>query len=212
MKGTTLLALTLLLAGALSFSGCEFLDEPFPEETETESSILIDPDKTEAETERALTPEEEALVEQAAEALWAAYDLPDRAHFRVEVHPHASNGSNRVEFTLWLGGYRTDEDYDVRISAEGEVTNISGGYQNYRQYLNSATPERIAAAEAALAEKLKGYGEENAGGYLTVDQEGWLCLSCELIVELETHFWQQEGGCGIDHDHVFVSERICQGE
>lgn len=211
MKRTiSLLFAALFLASALLTVGCELPEDPFPEETEVDSSILIDPAKTQPETEtETLSPEEEALVEIAAKALWAAYDLPDATHFRVRVYPHASNGSNRVEFTLYIGDYQTNEDYSVRISAEGEVTDISGGYQNYRQFLNGATPEKLAAAEAALNGQLAAYGEQHSGGYLTVDQEGWLCLSCEIIVELETHFWQQEGGCGVDHNHVFINERIC---
>ena len=61
MKKTALLLLALLLAAALPLAGCELLDQPFPEETETDSSILIDPEKTSPETEAPLTPEDEAL-------------------------------------------------------------------------------------------------------------------------------------------------------
>ena len=124
--------LILLMAVTLLFAGCEILEQPFPIGTEADSGSLIDPEKTSPETEAPLTPEEEALV-----------DL---------------------------------------------------------------------AAEAALAEQLKAYGENHSGGYLSVDDEGWLCLVTEIIVELETHFWQQDGGCGVDHDHVFITERICKPE
>lgn len=209
MKEITLLLLALLLAAALPLAGCELLDQPFPEETETDSSILIDPEKTSPETEAPLTPEEEALVELAAEALWAGRDLPAKGYFKVSIHPHASDGSNRVRFTLHIGGYRTDEYYNVRVSADGEVTEIDGGYHNYRQFIKGATAERIAAAEAALREQLNAYGENNSGGYLTVDGEGWLCLSCEIIVYLDGPA-EGEGGCGIDHDHVFINECICK--
>lgn len=209
MKKTALLVLALLLAAALLLTGCELLEELFPEETETDCRILIDPEKTQSETEAPLTSEEKALVEIAAEALWAQHDLPAREHFKVSIHPHASNGSNRVQFTLWIGDHRTNESYNVRVSAEGEVTEIDGGYHNYRQYLKGATPERIAAAEAALAEQLKSYGRNHSDGYLSVDDEGWLCLSCEIIVYLDGPA-QGEGGCGIDHKHIFINEPICK--
>ena len=213
MKKTAFLTLILLLVtAALLFSGCDLLTAPFPNETETDSSILIDPDKTEPVTEKVLTPEEEALVQTAAEALWAEYDLPAREHFSVDIYPHATDGSNLVDFTLCIGGYRTYEDYSIRVSAAGTVTDIRAGSYNYRQFVESATPEMIAAAETALSEQLKAYGEERTWGYLTIDDEGWLCLSCEIIVELETKFWQQNGGCGVDHDHVFINERICRPE
>ncbi|MBP3666388.1 MAG: hypothetical protein J6K29_04980 [Clostridia bacterium] len=213
MKKTALLLLALLLAAALPLTGCELLEEPFPEDTETDSRILIDPEKTRPETEAPLTPEEEALVEIAAEALWnERRDLPGREYFRIDVS-YGSNGNTNiyVDFELYIGSYRTWESYDVTLNANHEVTSISGGHHNYRQYLKGATPERIAAAETALAEELKAYGENHAGGYLSVDDEGWLCLSSEIIVYLDGPA-HGEGGCGIDHDHVFINERICKPE
>ena len=202
MKKTMIWVLVLLLATALPLTGCELLDEPFPEETETDSSILIDPEKTQPETEAPLTPEEKALAELAAEALWAQHDLPAREHFKVSIHPHASNGSNRVQFTLWIGDHRTDESYNVRVSAEGEVTDIDGGYHNYRQFVKGATAEKIAAAEAALADQLKDYGDQHSGYYLSIDREGWLCLTCEVIVDKAFG----------DHEHKFFTERICPAD
>ena len=200
MKKTALLALAMLLATALLLTGCELLDEPFPEETETDISILIDPEKTSPETEAPLTPEEEALVEIAAEALWAQHDLPAREHFKVSLHPHASDGSNRVQFTLWIGSYRTDEYYNVRISADGEVIEIDGGYHNYRQFVKGATAEKIAAAEAGLDGQIASYGDQHSGYYLSIDKEGYLCLTCEVIVDKAFG----------DHEHKFFTERICK--
>ena len=185
-------SLTVLLL----LTGCDGLEDLIPRDTYTESIVCY------PETEAPLTPEEEALVELAAEALWAQHDLPAREHFKVSIHPHASNGSSRVQFTLRIGSYRADEYYNVRISAEGEVTEIDGGYHNYRQYLKGATPDRIAAAEAALADQLKDYGDQHSGYYLSIDQEGWLCLNCEVIVDKAFG----------DHEHKFFTERICKPE
>ena len=202
MKKTALLALALLLAAALPLAGCELLDQPFPEETETDSSILIDPEKTSPETEAPLTPEEEALVELAAKALWAGRDLPAKGYFKVSIHPHASDGSNRVRFTLHIGGYRTDEYYNVRVSADGEVTEIDGGYHDYRRFIKGATSERIAAAKAGLDGQIARYGDKHSGYYFTVDDEGYLCLTCEVIVDKAFG----------DHEHKFFTERICKPE
>lgn len=202
MKKTALLALAMLLATALPLAGCELLDQPFPEETETDSSILIDPEKTSPETEAPLPPEEEALVELAAEALWAGRDLPAMGHFKVSLHPHASDGSNRVQFTLWIGSYRTDEYYNVRISADGEVIEIDGGYHNYRQFVKGATAEKIAAAEAGLDGQIASYGDQHSGYYLSIDKEGYLCLTCEVIVDKAFG----------DHGHKFFTERICPAD
>lgn len=180
----------------LLLTGCDGLEDLIPRDTYTESIVCY------PETEAPLTPEEEALVEIAAEALWAGRDLPAREHFKVSIHPHASNGSSRVQFTLRIGSYRTDEYYNVRISANGEVTEIDGGYHNYRQYLKGATPDRIAAAEAALADQLKDCGDQHSGYYLSIDREGYLCLTCEVIVDKAFG----------DHEHKFFTERICKPE
>ena len=202
MKKIAILSLICLLTAVLLFAGCDLLNEPFPEETEIDSSILIDPEKTQPETEAPLTPEEEALVELAAEALWAKHDLPAREHFKVSIHPHADNGSNRVQFTLRIGDYSTNESYNVRVSAEGEVTDIDGGYHNYRQFINGATPERIAAAEAGLDGQIARYGDKHSGYYLAIDKEGYLCLTCEVIVDKAFG----------DHEHKFFTERICKAD
>ena len=195
----------------LLLAGCDVLDDFIPgdtysesivcyPDTDTGSSILIDPEKTSPETEVPLTPEEEALVELAAEALWAGRDLPAKGHFKVSIHPHASDGSNRVRFTLHIGGYRTDEYYNVRVSADGEVIEIDGGYHNYRQFIKGATAERIANAEARLDSQTARYGDKHSGYYLTVDDEGYLCLTCEVIVDKAFG----------NHEHKFFTERICK--
>lgn len=197
----------------LLLTGCDVLDDLIPgdtysesivcyPDTDTGSSILIDPEKTSPETEAPLTPEEEALVELAAEALWAGRDLPAKGYFKVSIHPHASDGSNRVRFTLHIGGYRTDEYYNVRVSVDGEVIEIDGGYHNYRQFIKGATAERIAAAEAGLDRQIARYGDKHSGYYFTVDDEGYLCLTCEVIVDKAFG----------DHEHKFFTERICKPE
>ena len=197
----------------LLLTGCDVLDDLIPgdtysesivcyPDTDTGSSILIDPERTSPETEAPLTPEEEALVELAAEALWAGRDLPAKGYFKVSIHPHASDGSNRVRFTLHIGGYRTDEYYNVRVSADGEVTEIDGGYHNYRQFIKGATAERIAAAEDGLDGQITRYGDKHSGYYFTVDDEGYLCLTCEVIVDKAFG----------DHEHKFFIEPICKPE
>ena len=180
----------------LLLAGCDGLEDLIPRDTYTESIVCY------PETEAPLTPEEEDLVELAAEALWDQHDLPARENFKVSIHPHASDGSNRVRFTLHIGGYRTDEYYNVRISADSEVIEIDGGYHNYRQFINGATAEKIAAAEAGLDGQIARYGDKHSGYYFTVDDEGWLCLNCEVIVDKAFG----------DHEHKFFTERICKPE
>lgn len=200
----------LIAAIMLSFllTGCahSLPDERLPKRTaETKTS-----ETAQAET---LSPEEQTLVDRAAEALWEAYDLPDRRHFRPSVYDYESAGTVEVMLRLCIGGYPTGERYTARFSADGEL--LSTGAVNegiFLPYLEALTPADLAAAEAALADFLAPYDDYKGGASLTIDDEGCLCLSGEFIVEpdpppLSGLF--SEGGCGIDHDHKFFNHRIC---
>ena len=228
MKKTALLALALLLAAALPLAGCELLDQPFPEETETDSSILIDPEKTgangnippepdgtEAATESdtptapadpyvGLTEEERAIREIADAALLEAYELPSWEHFSIEIS-HGSNGNTNiyVRYRLTLFGYRTNESYCVTLRADRTVKDLYGSDEGkYSRYLAVLTEGAFRAAEAVIGH----------GGYLTIDSEDWLCLSREDIVPIPPETDEDGngimGGCG-DHRHEFYHERIC---
>ena len=60
-----------------------------------------------------------------------------------------------------------------------------------------------------MAEQMGHYADkENSGYYLSFDDEGYLCLSCEVIVQLSGGA-DGDGGCGIDHEHKFFTARIC---
>ena len=61
---------------------------------------------------------------------------------------------------------------------------------------------RIAAAKAGLDRQIARYGDKHSGYYFTVDDEGYLCLTCEVIVDKAFG----------DHEHKFFTERICKPE
>jgi hypothetical protein len=200
------LAAVLLAAGVTS---CGIKDEADSRDTERSSesatAILADP-----ETEP--SPEDTALIDRAAEILWEEYDLPAREHFEAKVQRHVSNGTANVRFELRIGGYHTYESYQVYFEADGSVkktVDISRG--EYSRFLKNATAERIAAAKAALADQLAEY-DRHSGYYLTIDEDGYLCLSAEVIVEITPSLLDKllsEEGCGVDHEHKFYNERIC---
>lgn len=231
MKKAMIWVLALLLAATLPLAGCELLDQPFPEETETDSSILIDPEKTgtdsnihmepdgtevatETDTPTApadpyvgLTEEERAIREVADAALLEAYELPSWENFRIEISYGANGNTNiYVRYKLTLFGYYTNESYCVTLRADKTVKELYGSSEGeYSRYLATLTEDAFRAAEAVIGN----------GGYLTIDSEGWLCLSREDIVSItpETdadgnEIWE---GCG-DHKHVFTHERICKPE
>ena len=197
--------LSALLAACGRGEGSSAHGEVVSSETETAVSILTDPEK-------GLSPEDAALADVAAGILWAEFDLPDRAHFETQVRRHVSNGTANVEFELRIGGYHTYESYKVYFEADGSVKNISDICTGeYSRFLENATAERIAVAEAALANQLAEY-DRHSGYYLTIDEEGYLCLSAEVIVEITPSLLDKlfsEDGCGIDHEHKFFHQRIC---
>lgn len=215
MKKAMIWVLALLLAAALPLAGCELLDQPFPEETETDSSILIDPEKTDSETAagteadtadpyEGLSSAERQIREIADKALRAKYDIPSLEHFSVKVTDFS--GGYSVRYVLMIHGYETGEDYSVYLTKMLTVESVHGFHSGqYACYLETATAEAIRAAEKKL-------GNGGSGAYLTIDNEGYLCLSREEIVPI-TPETDENGneimeGCG-DHKHEFYNERIC---
>lgn len=85
----------------------------------------------------------------------------------------------------------------------------------YTSYLSRATDEQLQCAEAELLEILHVNGEsDKSPTYLTLDNEGYLCLAVEIIRAIDppdTQIYDGHvisGGCDIDHKHVFYSARI----
>ena len=88
-------------------------------------------------------------------------------------------------------GYNENADKTVKrtyASQEGK----------YSAYLPYATAERISEAEENLKKQVEQYDTQSAF-YLQVDDEGYLCLLTEIIVDLPLG----------DHEHKIFEERIC---
>ena len=80
-------------------------------------------------------------------------------------------------------------------------------YPNYVPHLTYVTDELIRNADAVISKIL----EENPDDYpyvgLTINEEGYLCLYTELIVDLAPGEEDQPGGCP-GHDHIYFKEPI----
>ncbi len=76
-----------------------------------------------------------------------------------------------------------------------------------KKYINNIDVDLLRTAEEKLNNELSQYGRAH-GFYLSIDNEGYICLETEVIVELETNASQSERGCNIDHQHKFYRERI----
>lgn len=110
---------------------------------------------------------------------------------------------------------RKDGSYTLTLPISGQIIEVDEEYQGR---LSGVTDKLLRAAEEKLAEETAIY-PENSGYYLTVDQEGYLCLGVEVIRRIDPPISEAitdedggeyviEAGCNIDHEHLFFQERI----
>lgn len=154
--------------------------------------------------------DDDALQMIADTAIKKKFGLTDLGHYLISFSRHPIDRMASVDYRLKLFGLYTGEVYKVFLNEDGTVIDIRGDYGEYARYLPYATKEAYDAAKAKLDEKSKRGGE--AGYYLEIDSEGYLCLSTEIILHLDPPVDENGNamsGCGVDHDHQFFSERIC---
>lgn len=136
------------------------------------------------------------------------YGVTDLSLYDLEM------STGYVRYNLKIGGYRTNETIYVDLDEQLNITNHRCPDQGkYSCFLKNATEEAIRSAEERMREKCQKRGESGSGFYLQIDQEGYLCLAIEFIVDIDPPRLDEDGneigGCGYDHDHVFFMERIC---
>ena len=97
--------------------------------------------------------------------------------------------------TMWFPHILTNVNFNSDKTVKNSYANYEGKYAAYLPY---ATDDKIHAAEEKLTKQLEKY-ESNSGFYLSIDDQGFLCLNAEVIVESLLG----------DHEHKFFTERIC---
>lgn len=141
--------------------------------------------------------EKEAEIRKTADsAVMEKFSLDDLSYFDIEYISHTST----VNYTLMFGKYETEESYNVTFKDNGgyEVKDANGGM--YSCYLGYVTDEAIEKAEKNLTKQTEEYEQKLIPHfYLSVDTEGYLCLTNEVIIKSEN-----------DHQHKFLTERICK--
>ena len=94
----------------------------------------------------------------------------------------------------------------LTLPKSGKTWKLSGEHQPFLPYI---TDELVAVAESKLEAQIAPYGN-SSGFYLQVNDD-YLCL-CQEVIEYiaveETDSEDVPSGCGIDHKHLFFSERI----
>jgi tetrahydromethanopterin S-methyltransferase subunit A len=78
--------------------------------------------------------------------------------------------------------------------------------EEYITYVDKIDVDLLISAEEKISKQIKEYSNKS-GLYLDV-WEDYLCLSAEVIVELEPDLVEGESGAIFDHEHKFFRERI----
>ena len=73
--------------------------------------------------------------------------------------------------------------------------------------LTEIDPELFKKAETQLIEKCAD-ASETPYFFLQSDNDGYLCLTVEVVVKIDPPTVEGGEGCGVDHDHEFTSVRI----
>ena len=143
------------------------------------------------------------------------YGIENLDHYSVSISEHASKPQKTVRYELYLFGYKTYEEYSVTIDNNGTILNCyASSADKYSCFLPYLTIEQIQQAEEKLKNKMAEY-DSGSYMYLEINSKGQLCLSFEVIVDINPPKVQIsdgeiiDSGCNIDHKHVFESEVIC---
>ena len=143
------------------------------------------------------------------------YGIDNLDNYSVSISEHASKPQKTVRYELYLFGYKTYEEYSVTIDNNGTILNCHASSEGkYSCFLPYLTIEQIQEAEEKLKNKMAEY-DSGSYMYLEINSKGQLCLSFEVIVDINPPKVQMvdgtiiSSGCNIDHKHVFESEVIC---
>ena len=81
--------------------------------------------------------------------------------------------------------------------------------RDFTKYLPYVSDELVAAAEAKITKEVEEIGGE-LGWTIAEHENGKMCLVVEVIKFVEGADYMEEGGCGIDHHHIFFAESIIE--
>lgn len=156
--------------------------------------------------------EEAALRAISDPVVMEKLHLKNLNDYKVSVSRHATRGTYSVNYELYIFGHHTYDGITVYFNADGTVKDVNDVTGTYSRYLPYITEDAYEQAKARLEKRLEAY-EDAAGFTLAIDQEGYLCLSREIIVKIDPPKTGEDGkelhGCGFDHEHLFFRERIC---
>lgn len=107
--------------------------------------------------------------------------------------------------TPLLSKYLSEEDgvYTLTLPQSRQALILNDDEARYVPYITDALVEE---AEKKITEELVKH-EKEPSFYVEI-WEGYLCLGAEIILPLTPPSNTTDMGCGIDHDHVMLRERV----
>ncbi len=149
-----------------------------------------------------------------SEAAWNLLEIADKAATDVsgielsslKSRYYLREGVYKFYYQFMLCGIETDEQYCLWLSPNGELVDTEVHNKEFSKYIGtdieSEIPNAIARINAKAGEELPMFLF-----YFQVDDEGYLCLGLETIVDLNPGDPGYGEGCG-DHRHDFYQEKL----
>lgn len=160
------------------------------------------------------TEDIDADWKEAAKAeMTKRYGITDFSNYQI-LFSNLDYGGRVAAFRFFLHGYETNEEYQVVMKYDKSIADVKTNEVGvYSAFQSKVSKQEIEAAQKRLAQKVSESKEDGDNYYyLTIDDEGYLCMQAEIYVYLEIGTDAEGGdrtGCGIDHDHIYFTERLC---
>lgn len=161
-----------------------------------------------ASDKRHFTNEENEIRTIAEAEILKRYPKTDFSNYRIDVDV-GDDGRIWVDYDIMYCGYHGNSSFSIDMSPDKEIVDFDLINEDYYAFADKVSAQKVREAELKLQAQAAKYKDDDSSGYyITLDKDGNLCLSCEIIVEYDLIGYITEG-CGYDHEHVFLNEIIC---
>ena len=198
---------TVLLLLALSLFSCNTQKDV--DETSDPSENLTDRDDME------FSDAELAILEVSDKIFTETYGFKDLSLFYINISEWKDRDRYTVSYHLTFNGIRTDEYYRIELDKNMSLLETDAYNEGkFSKYIgNPSLMDAMQAARKSIESQTTAYNEPNH--FYFTEEDGYLYLCSEIIVDIDPPEYQTDedgyiyGGCGIDHEHIIFSEKIC---
>ena len=200
IKTVLLLFLTVI---SLFFVACAPEEEAKSEITEKDAPITVAGEDALADEFKPLNEKAKAYIAQkyGASALkFVSFESAEVIDNRMNKY----NGSPELAYRIEVYGYGWGR-IEFTFDSEGEIVRHFELNEEPLAYAETISQEKVDRAAARIA-KQAGKPLEGRDYYFFIDDQNYLCLGTEIIVEFDE--LQPDGSIMHDHKHVFYKERL----